>query len=432
MKSKYLIIISFDAVSSNDLNDLDKLPNFKNIIQKGAYIKKVESVYPTLTYPAHTSIITGKYPRNHGVIDNTIYNAGDLHPNWYWYKKYIKGESIIDIALRKGMTTCSLLWPVTGKSKIDYNFPEIYPVKWYQNQILMSMGSGSILYQYKLNKKYGHLRRGIEQPCLDNFVMKCLEDTMNEIMPELIMVHFTDVDTNKHLYGTKSREVKEALKRHDARLGKILNILKKKNILEDTDIIVLGDHAAKDVKKIIKINKLLADKGYINISKNGNLLDYDAYCKGLDGSAYIYLKNPENERIKTSIKKILNDFKNESQAIEYIADEGKIKEYGADLKAAFMLEAKEDYYFLDDFIGQVIEDINEDEVGKINHIYRAVHGYSPRKKDYKTFFIAVGKDFSAGTVIENGKIINHGPTIAKLLGEELKDCDGEVEYNIFA
>lgn len=432
MKSKYLMIISFDAVSSEDLNDLDKLPNFKYIIEKGAYIKRVESVYPTLTYPAHTSIVTGKYPKNHGVIDNTLYHPGDLSPSWYWYKKYIKGDTIMDIASQKGMTTCAILWPVTGGAKIDYNFPEIFPVKWYHNQILMSLHSGSPLYQYRLNKKYGHLRKGIEQPFLDNFVMKCVEDTMENLMPELIMAHFADVDTNKHLHGVKSKEVEEALKRQDERLGKILEILRKKNILDDTDLIVLGDHAAKDVNKIIKINKLLVDKGYINISKNGSLLEYDVYCKGLDGGAYIYLKNPENEKIKKAIEKVLKDFAEKSGAIEYIADEEKIKQYGADLNASFMLEAKEGYYFLDNFTGEVIEDINKSEVGKVNHIYRAVHGYAPRRDDYKTFFVGFGKDFKEGMVINSGKIINHGPTIAKLLGGVLKDCDGEVEYDVFA
>lgn len=432
MKSKYLIIISFDAVSAEDLSDLDKLVNFKYIINNGAYIKKVESVCPTLTYPAHVSIVTGKYPKNHGVIDNTIFNACDLNPNWYWYRKYINGDTIMDIASRKGMTTCSILWPVTGGAKIDYNMPEIWPVKWYHNQIMMSMNSGSILYQYKLNKKYGNLRRGIEQPYLDDFVMKCLEDTMKNIMPELIMVHLTDVDTNKHKYGASSKQAKDALIRHDKRLGKIIDILKDKGIFDDTDIIIFGDHGAKDVNKTIRINKLLVDNGYIKISKNNKLLDYDACCKSLDGGAYIYLKDPDNVKLKNDIKKLLENLKNNSGCIEYILDKNEIEKCGADFKASFMIEAKEGYYFLDDFTGEIIEDIKDDEVGKVSHLYKGVHGYSPKKERYETFFAAFGKDFKAGAMIEHGQIINHGPTIAKLLGEELVGCDGQVVYEIFS
>ena len=72
MKNKYVIVISFDAVSEEDLEFLSKQPNFSKLIKNGALIKNVESVYPSLTYPAHATIVTGKYPKNHGVINNTV------------------------------------------------------------------------------------------------------------------------------------------------------------------------------------------------------------------------------------------------------------------------------------------------------------------------------------------------------------------------
>lgn len=432
MKSKYLIVVSFDAVSSQDLKELSNLPNFRNVIERGACIQNVESVYPTLTYPAHATIITGKYPKNHGIMDNTIFKAGDLKPNWYWLNKYIKGDTIIDLARRKGMKTCSILWPVTGRGKVDFNFPEIFPVKWYQNQILMSLYAGTFLYQYRLNKKYGYIRKGISQPYLDDFVLKCVQDTIENIMPQLMLVHFTDVDTNKHLYGASSKEASEAVKRQDERLGKILDTLEKKHVLQDTDIIILGDHGAKDVSKIIKINKLLLDKGFIRISKKNKVLEYDAICKSLDGSAYIYLKDFNNEIVKSEVEKLLKDFKDKKEGIEFILNNEEIIEHGADPKASFMIEGCDGYYFVDDFTGEIIENIDKHKIEKNHNNYKGVHGYYPGKDNYKTFFIAYGKDFKEGKVIKDGKLINHGPTIAKLLGGELKDCDGCAVDDIFA
>ena len=46
------------------------------------------------------------------------------------------------------------------------------------------------------------------------------------------------------------------------------------------------------------------------------------------------------------------------------------------------------------------------------------------------FFIASGKGIKSGIVLENGKLINHGPTIAKILGIDLKDADGMAEEKI--
>ena len=102
METKYLIVISFDAVSSEDINKLKKLNNFKYLIDNGSLITNVESVYPTLTYPAHATIMTGRYPKNHGIINNTLNKFSDVNPNWYWYRKYIKATTLYDLAYEKG------------------------------------------------------------------------------------------------------------------------------------------------------------------------------------------------------------------------------------------------------------------------------------------------------------------------------------------
>ena len=103
---------------------------------------------------------------------------------------------------------------------------------------------------------------------------------------------------------------------------------------------------------------------------------------------------------------------------------------GADRNAIFMVEAREGYYFIDDLFGEIIEKLSKDKSFKIKHKIMASHGYLPTKDNYKTFFIASGKGIKSGVVLENGKLINHGPTIAKVLGIDLKDTDGMAEGKI--
>ncbi|MDZ4975818.1 alkaline phosphatase family protein, partial [Clostridium perfringens] len=81
MKTKHLIILSFDAVSSEDVVKLREFKNFKYLIENGSLINNIESVYPTLTYPAHASIITGTYPSKHGIVNNTLNKAFDANPD---------------------------------------------------------------------------------------------------------------------------------------------------------------------------------------------------------------------------------------------------------------------------------------------------------------------------------------------------------------
>lgn len=428
MKNKYVIVISFDAVSEEDLEFLSKQPNFSKLIKNGALIKNVESVYPSLTYPAHATIVTGKYPKNHGVINNTVLDFKNDNPDWYWYRKYIKGDTIFDLAEKSGMKTCSILWPVTAISKITYNMPEIFCTKRYDNQILKSALAGSKIYQVNMNKKFGYLRQGMEEPYLDNFATEVAKKTIRELKPNLILLHLIDSDSQKHKYGIENKEVIESLKRHDERLGEIIESLKLAGIYEDSTIIALGDHSQINVNNVIKLNSILMKNDLINV--NGNKIkSYKAIAKSCDGSSYIYLKNKNDVETRKKVRDILNELKNKySNVIEEVYNNEEIKNLGADINASFMIEAKRGYYFIDDFLGEAIEVI--DESSKIKHKLRASHGYLPSRDNYKTFFIAYGKTIKKGVVLEKGKLINHGPTIAKILEIDLRDCDGIVEERI--
>lgn len=428
MKNKYVIVISFDAVSEEDLEFLSKQPNLSKLIKNGALIKNVESVYPSLTYPAHATIVTGKYPKNHGVINNTVLDFKNDNPDWYWYRKYIKGDTIFDLAEKSGMKTCSILWPVTARSKITYNMPEIFCTKRYDNQILKSALAGSKIYQVNMNKKFGYLRQGMEEPYLDNFATEVAKKTIRELKPNLILLHLIDSDSQKHKYGIENKEVIESLKRHDERLGEIIESLKLAGIYEDSTIIALGDHSQINVNNVIKLNSILMKNDLINV--NGNKIkSYKAIAKSCDGSSYIYLKNKNDVETRKKVRDILNELKNKySNVIEEVYNNEEIKNLGADINASFMIEAKRGYYFIDDFLGEAIEVI--DESSKIKHKLRASHGYLPSRDNYKTFFIAYGKTIKKGVVLEKGKLINHGPTIAKILDIDLRDCDGIVEERI--
>ena len=82
MKSKRLIVISLDALGSTDFEMFSQLPNFKKFIDHAAFCRQVRSVYPSLTYPAHTTIVTGRPPAEHGiaglVLAAEVYSGDDI------------------------------------------------------------------------------------------------------------------------------------------------------------------------------------------------------------------------------------------------------------------------------------------------------------------------------------------------------------------
>lgn len=422
---EYLFVISFDGLATLDFDYISKLPGFKRYLSTAAYCKKVYSVYPSLTYPAHATIVTGKYPKKHGIVNNTLLQPNRKSPDWFWQRSYIKGDTLYDLAINKGKKVAALLWPTTAKSRIQYNLPEIFANRPWTNQILVSLFNGSPLYQINLNNKFGHLRKGLTQPYLDNFIHESLLYTIKNKKPDLTFVHYTDLDSMRHYHGFNSPEAKEALNRLDKRLGEILDTVKESGIYDKSTIVVLGDHSSLDEDKVINLNVLLHKHGYIQTDENKNISSYKAIVKNCDGSAYVYVKG-KDKAVTHEVQKLISQFNNEKSCIDNVYTSAEAAEFGADPDCALILEARLGYYFQDEIEGDIIVDINKSRKLAYPHYTKATHGYSPFKPDYTTVFMASGCGIRKNTVIPEMNLVDEAPTLARLLGLKLKDADGKV------
>src|SRR5689334_4548149 len=81
-----VVMISIDSLRPEFYlsKDFDS-PTLKQLVATGAYAEGVTSVFPSVTYPNHTALVTGVYTGKHGVLSNSLYDAtqGPL-PAWYW------------------------------------------------------------------------------------------------------------------------------------------------------------------------------------------------------------------------------------------------------------------------------------------------------------------------------------------------------------
>lgn len=427
--TRYLYVLSFDGLSTLDFPYIQTLPHFNEFLDKASYCRNVVSIYPTLTYPAHVTIMTGRYPKKHGVINNTLLQPNRKSPDWYWHRRRISGQPLFELASTHGMKVAALLWPVTAKAKIQYNLPEIFKNRPWQSQILVSLFNGSPWFQWVLNYKFGKLRRGLWQPFLDDFVQKSLLYTVKQKNPDLTLAHFTDLDSMRHEHGFHSEDARQALERLDQKLGELIQALRDNGTYEQSTIIVLGDHAHLDGDKIVKLNVFLHDKGFLDLDVKGRVAAYQAIAKSCDGSCYIYV----NSRVQSSealrslhqvLRKALEKFNREHHCFESIYSQEEARDLGADPTCAFMLEANKGYYFLDSLEGEVLSQVLPEQIGVLPHYMQATHGYSPFKEDYTTVFLAAGEGIKEGIIVEQMNLIDEGPTLAKLLGLSLEETDG--------
>lgn len=330
-----------------------------------------------------------------------------------------------DLAIDKGMKVAALLWPVTGKSRIQYNLPEIFANRPWQNQVMVSLLNGSPLYQLELNKRFGKLLNGRKQPNLDDFLHQSLLYTIKNKRPELVLVHYTDLDWARHFNGFGSIEAAAALERHDKRLGDIIDTLRKEKMYEDSTIAVLGDHSSLDEDKIICINALFREKGYIKLDQKHRITEWSVIAKNCDGSAYIYLRENRDKTLMDEVYDLLYSFNKAYDCIENILTAEEASQMGADPSCAYMLEAAKGCYFLDDYEGEIVKKVDPAQAGIVPHITVNTHGYSPCKKDYTTVFMVSGRGIRSSIEIEEMKLIDEAPTFARLLGLNLL-ADGSV------
>src|SRR4051812_24312663 len=90
-RDAHVIMISIDGLVPDYYTDSAKLglkvPNLTQMKLNGAYADGVEGVYPSVTYPAHTTLITGVRPAVHGIFHNRIFEAptDPQTMEWYWF-----------------------------------------------------------------------------------------------------------------------------------------------------------------------------------------------------------------------------------------------------------------------------------------------------------------------------------------------------------
>ena len=425
MSQRKLVVISIDSMGYKDLASLSHLaPNLTKLRDSGSWVKRVEGVSPTLTYPSHTTIVTGQYPAVHGVINNTKLQPKRKSPDWLWYRRYIKVPTLYDLAHQKGLTTAALLWPVTGSSKINYNLAEIFSNRPWSNQVLVSLKSSSPKFIYEMNKKYGHMLKGIKQPWRDDFITACAVDTLENKQPDLMLLHLVDMDSMRHRYGVNSQQARAAWQRQDKRISEIIAATKRAGTYANTNFVIVGDHYQIDVQKMIHLNMIFEQEGWLEgiPGKPTYKNNWQVTAKNCDGETYIYTCG------KVDLAKVKASFAH-VEGIEAIYDHDQAVEKGADPNCAFLVAAKPGYYFTDEVNRPaVVEKVEPATLDEPNR-YRGMHGFDPNEPDYYTSAIFFGPDVNSGVTVENSKMINEAPTLAHLLGVKFPDPIAGKEIN---
>ncbi|MBS5793224.1 MAG: alkaline phosphatase family protein [Clostridiales bacterium] len=425
-----LVVLSLDALQTNDLEILFNMPNFSKLKEKAAIVENLEEIYPTLTYPIHVTMVTGVTPDKHGIFHN---QKSDISPkdhdwslmgsNWYWHKENIKTETIVDAVYNSNKTVSTVCWPVTAGDKRGINVPEIWPERGHNEQAeeLFKNASSDIAFERYFDSYISKFDWKNNND-LVRFTPEIALDILKTDKPDLLLCHIIWLDHIRHTYGVEGEEVKDCLRQLDVLIGRFIQATKDAGTYGNTNFIILGDHGQIDIQCIFDLNTLFVENGLIELDENENPKDYIAYSFSAGFSTQVILKNPDNKEDLEKVYKVLNEIKEKyPKYIDRIyTKEEALKEENLSGNFSFVIEGTLGTYFGIKYKGKTL--IEKGEEGY--YVYNATHGHST-KKGNKPPLLAFGPDIKSNTVIKKAKMLDVCPTLAKLSNVKMSGLMGK-------
>ena len=239
-----LLVISIDGLDHRYLRDADRLglrtPTLRRLVKEGALADGVTGVVPTVTWPSHTSIITGVPSAVHNIPTND--QPGQPGQRW-WYTKFLKARTLWQAAREKGLKVATLYWPVTVGADVNFNIPEFWKERHGHAAPLADME------RYSTPNLVDRITQAYPA-----FPVSMLSDRMTLIAtrylletekPDLALVHIADLDGEQHETGAFSRHSRAVLEYQDELLAWTLQALP-----ENTVVAIVSDHGFETSERV--------------------------------------------------------------------------------------------------------------------------------------------------------------------------------------
>ena len=420
-----MILISVDGLAGFYWTDpRARMPTLRGLARRGAVATRMQTVFPSTTWPSHASLVTGVLPHRHGVVANTIlnrltgqpedlsgdpvYDAGDL----------FRAPALYDVAHAAGRKTAAIDWPGTRHSpSLDFNLP------FFKDQRIFEAHTAAGV--WKAIAGLGHpVERMGEWADLskrflkDAMVADLAAQVMSRHAPDLMMVHFLSTDSFQHLYGPRSPEAYWAIEYVDERVARLLASLGSDG-LERVVVAVVSDHGFLPAEREIRINTRLRQLGLLEVDARDRVVRAEARFVANLGAGAVYVLTAGNR--PTLTRSLASELKG-IEGIAHVWTEEAYATVGLPTPAAHpwmgdvLVDAEPGYTFVDDAR-------NEDVIGPSRR-YRGTHGQLPTHAENAALFIAAGPGIAPGRELGPMASVDVAPTLAALLGLEMDDVEG--------
>ena len=414
--ARHVVLISLDGFPASALDDPDlPLPTLRDLAARGARAKVMRPVNPTVTWPNHTSFITGVTPAKHGVLFNGILvREPGVPPRvepWRDKSEMVRVRTLYDVAHDRGFTTAQVDWvAIQNAPTITWAFAERPdPSSAVARELVASAAISTADLQ-------GFATRNIVWR--DRMWTTAAAHIIRAHRPNLMLFHLLNLDATHHRYGPRTPAATTTMALLDSRVREILDAVRDAKMASRTAIVVVSDHGFRQVKRLIALNAAFTAAG-LNTVRDGKLVQCEAYAVPEGGSALVYVTTPDpGGEILARARRAVQDV----EGVAAIVETADFARYGLPLPrdnpqmGALFVLPKEGYAFSAAVGGAPVADAAEGALG--------AHGYVASDPELGAIFIAAGAGIKRGVSLDAVDNVDVAPTIAALLGLDLGTVDG--------
>ena len=404
-----VLLISIDGLKPEYVTQADehglKVPNLRRFIAEGTHAEGVVGVVPTITYPSHTTIVTGVAPSEHGVISNTTFDPLlKNHAGWYWYGQAIRAQTLWEAASRAGLTTASINWPVTVEARgVRYLIPEYWRAETEDDRRLIEALSRPDGWLQQLEAKLGPYTNGNETTVAgDEIRTKYSIAIIESVKPGLLTIHLSALDETEHETGPFSKESCQTLEALDGMIGRVAAAASKAD--PKTVVAIVSDHGFIATEHRVNLAVPFVQAGLITLGKPDGISGARTVSEWLaspwpaGGMAGVMLKDPADAAARDP-----------ESGVARVLTAAEIGKLGGFPDAAFLVELKPGYQLGYAFSGPLVTPAPS----------TGMHGYLPDRPEMRASFFIMGPGIARGKLLGVIDMRQIAPTLAAILGVPL-------------
>jgi len=412
-KQRTVIVISLDGFPAYALDDPRlPIPTLRKLAHDGVIASSMQPINPTVTWPNHTTLVTGVSAAQHRVLFNgqLVRPSDGTKPTiepWRDKDQLVHAPTVYDIAYNAGLTTAQVDWvAIYGAKTISWQFPELPDPngKIEQELVRAALVSAEQLKTFENSN----------QAWQDDIWTAAAVHIIEKHKPNLLLVHLLTLDEISHTYGPMTPASFTATAFLDAKVKEIVDAVSHSGRAKKTTFIIVSDHGFRPYKHKIRPMSLLKQNGVsVDVA---NPSKADAWVLPEGGTAGVYVTNPDR---KAELIPELYTIFSGAEGIARVYGTEEFDKIGYPLPTAssqapdLVLTAAPEYMFN-----------GESEGDYVTLAEGGTHGYINSDPQMQAIFIASGASIRKGARLGNISNVDVAPTIAALLGLAMEHTAG--------